>query len=232
MSVRDVIDALINACIHFKSVNFKFQEKNLIEADHKSADLRARFDATTTLKNTLNQLGKYFSIRILLLDGASRLISDSSGPELFCKKIKSRLFYHHNAGKIARLPSGVGKLAKVCHRLDDILNRISGTNLRLNTCPLSRDCNFTKLERDYNISLHVYTKQKLALNKFNIEQIRQGAESGTVIRLHLDAPTGKLFLISDENLYFRSFLKRLKIKSRPRANKSSLKHTKLCKPTQ
>ena len=158
----------------------------------------------------LSKLAKNFSRRLVILNDDGKFEYGQNGRDFFILFRNDKIFYHSNAGRVTKLPAGVGKLNKPIHRLDAIIFSLNGRKLKCETCPLLGKCKFDDLEKLYKIRLEVWSKSKIN-SKFSIVKLRTSKNlKWPLARLHLDSKTERLFLIQNTSLYFRGSLKRLK----------------------
>ena len=123
---------------------------------------------------------------------------------------QSSIRMHKNLGCIVKLPSGVGKFDGPLHNLNEILKRkkLRRKNKYEN---FSYDSNLDKIEKDLKIGINIWQKCRKNFSNCDIKVIRKGKGFKKQIKLHLDVLTKRLFLIQNEKLYFRGFIKSLKL---------------------
>lgn len=222
MALSEISDQLktdlISCCLVFKYNNYTFSYKTIQVLPTEQSDsikkeikiLMKKYEKINNILIFLKQLGLHFDILITFLYYDQKFSSQTIGRELFVRQNKHLFWFHSNAGKIVKLPAGVGKLQGCLHRLDDIINFTKDEkNTKLVHCPLHINANFRRLEKKYQVSLEVWTKKKLTTKTFDIKKVRTAKKFKNKIQLHCDLETGKLFLIRDSNLYFRGYLKKL-----------------------
>ena len=151
---------------------------SLLSAPYKSGDI--------------NKLAKKYKLSIYFNDG--KLIkSDSYGPEIFIVLKNDILFGHTNPGKLAKLPTGVGKIKGCKYKLDDFVE-CSGS------CDLETD--WQSIEDKYRKGINIWRKTSKGLNKSNVVNLRR-SKITPAVHLHCDETFNKLFLITCDKLYFR-----------------------------
>ena len=127
----------------------------------------------------------------------SHHVSHSDGPELFMRYKNDKLLFHTNPGKISNLPSGLNKQRGAKFKVKDIVG------LGDDSCLFFKD--IKAIEKKYGVSLEVWEKKNLGLNKPCVKKIKSGN-----ISVHRDTFTDILFLITDYKTYFRCNLNKCK----------------------
>jgi len=205
---------LIASCLLFRDKNYVFNyrqiptpgdlnEKQMSEVDIKLLEFKGH-----DLQDILDNLCIQFYISILFIYKDKKYKSSGAGPELFLRENKHLFWCHSNAGRITKLPAGVGKMQGPMHRLEDIINFVRGNKrTKIVACPLEMDTNLEVLEKKYKVAFEVWSKNRMSGSKYDIKRLRKCGKKYVTIKLHCDQLTGKLFLIKDTNLYFRGYLK-------------------------
>ena len=140
----------------------------------------------------INRLARKYKLTIHFNNG--KLVkSDSYGPEVFIILKNNTLFGHINPGKLAKLPTGVGKLKGCKYKLEDFLE-CSGD------CDLHSD--WRDIENKYRKGVNIWRKTSKGLNKSNVVNLRR-SKILPAVHLHCDETFNKLFLITCDKLYFR-----------------------------
>ena len=170
---------ILKACAYFKNNNLP---ENVMLADDITLDL--------------DTIGNMFGIKIHLFD-ESHHVSQTDGPELFLRFKNDKLIFHSNPGKITNLPSGLNKQKGAKFKTKDIVGRGN------HACLFFKD--IKAIEAKYNVSLEVWEKKNLGLNKPCVKKIKTGK-----IPVHRDTFTDILFLITDHKTYFRCNLNKCK----------------------
>ena len=164
-------------------------------------------DDTDTNFKTLDDIAEHYKLDIVYLSDVS-IRSRDYGRNLFIRKFDTFVRFHQNIGQLLKLPAGLNKLVGPIHDLREILKK---SKIRTKcTSKFCSDSDLDGLERKYNVSFQIWSKTKASATKSNFKCIRKCATLNKVIKLHLDTYSGHLFLISDEKLYFRSYLKKMK----------------------
>ena len=144
----------------------------------------------------IDTIAKLFGIKIYLFNESHKMTG--SGPELFMRYKGGNLIFHTNPGRITNLPSGLNKLQEPKYKIKDILGFSNNDScLLINDVPV--------FEKKYGVKLEIWQKKNL-----NRKPCVTKVKSGT-IPVHLDEPTGILFLITDQKTYFRCNLNKLKL---------------------
>lgn len=199
MITQREVKAIFDACKKFRDSCFyiPLAERPFIKIE----DDECKF-------STLNDIAKHFKLTIYYLREKC-FKSVDFGRDFFIKKIDDHIRYHENIGLCLKLPAGLNKLKDPVHNFKKILKKckIKGEcNDKLN---FDSDLDF--LEQKYKVTFEIWTKKKKDVSKSEIECIRKCKTKFRKIQLHLDVFSGKLFLIADKKLYFRSYMKKLKI---------------------
>ena len=143
----------------------------------------------------IDTIGKLFGIKIDYLPNEA---SKSTGRELFMRYKNGNLIFHTNPGRITNLPSGLNKLKGPKYKIKDILGFSDNESaLFLRDVP--------DFERKYDVTLEIWEKKNLKLNKPCVKKIKSGT-----IRVHHDKTTDILFLITDPKTYFRCNMNKCK----------------------
>ena len=210
-------EAVTNICFISAEDCFDFRNRVLRKYDSEGTSVKANLFYEQHLEmnndNFFDKLSKFFKIKLVIMQNNEKF-EIGSGKELFILFKNDQIFYHTNAGRIAKLPSGVGKLSNPKHRLDSIISHITGEKIKLESCPLNSTVNFDHIEKSYKIRIEVWSK--IPKNgKFDIFRIRKSTKSKKfpLIRLHKDEIVQRFFLIQSCPLYFRGFTRMLKKKN-------------------
>ena len=211
--METILDNVLTACLtyedhenHFEYaqsfVNFKLSDKLYNEIKL----LKEKYKHITCLNEFTNLLGYQFQLTLMVITDDGKYVSISYGPELYVRINEFAYSFHSNAGKVVKLPAGLGKTRIPIHRLDEILNKTIGKQIKLQKCPLHIHTDFEKLEDEYNCAFHIWGKNGHA----DFKRVRTSKKLVNPIHLHHDPVTGKLFLILDKKLYFRGQFRLLK----------------------
>ena len=140
----------------------------------------------------INKLAAKYKLTIYYNNGELSK-SDDCGKEIFVVLRNDMLFAHTNPGKLAKLPTGVGKLNGCKYNLEDFLE-CSGS------CNLATD--WTALEKEHRKGINIWRKISKGLNKNKILNIRRSRVK-PALHLHCDNIFNKVFLVTSDKLYFR-----------------------------
>ena len=102
---------------------------------------------------------------------------------------------HANPGKLAKLPTGVNKVRGCKYKLSEILNKQFVHNCDYGS-------NWDEIEDKYGKGINIWQKRSTGLNKSSITILRRSKKSPS-IHLHCDQYFCKVFLITNDKLYFR-----------------------------
>ena len=207
---------IITACLLFRENNYSFPYSLFVTTAFGDVDTNRKNVLFSEFGNRnlvkfIESLANRFQITIHFVNNNDTIRSREYGRELFMRKNEHLFWFHSNCGRMINLPAGVNKLEGCRHRLDEILDICGIKKCKIEKCPLRYNTDLSVIERDHCISINIWHKTKQD-GKYNIVNIRRGNNEGTVINLHHDPIFNKLFLITDTKLYFRSFIKKLKIK--------------------
>lgn len=214
---RQLKTDLLTACLIFKEQNYSFPYRENVTIQQlsnsnqtKRSFLLTQLDKIEDIKLFIDKISFDLKITLHYIHFSKKYSSTINGPEIFIRKTETMFWFHSNGGRVTKLPAGVNKLVGCRHRLDDILNYINGdTQIKHNECTLNIKSNLQKLEKDHNVSMEIWQKKNVGPYKFDIQRIRKSKKMGNLIQLHFDELTEKLFLITDPNLYFRGYKRKI-----------------------
>ena len=142
----------------------------------------------------INKIAKQFSLTIYFNDGKLRK-SKHYGPEIFIIYKNGIIYAHSNPGKLAKLPTGVGKLKGCQYKMNDFIDYACKKECDLNT-------NWSAVEHKYKKGINIWRKTS-GLNNSKIVNLRRSKVT-PAIHLHCDTVFNKLFLVTCDKLYFRN----------------------------
>ena len=152
------------------------------------------------------KLAEHYNLNIMIIWGNEVLKSEVDGPELFIRLYAAdSIRYHTNLGRLIKLPSGVGKFAgPICDLAEMFKMKNFPERPKIRNFSINSD--FNSIEREFNVSINIWEKNRLNFSKCNIKRIRDGGDKPRKLHLHFDKLTKKLFMIRDRKLYFRGYL--------------------------
>ena len=165
------------------------------------------FSQENTDFKTLNEIAMHYGLTIYYITEKCITTLDF-GPNFFIRKYENFIRYHKNVGQLLKLPAGLSKLSGPIHDFQEILKKLNKpTNTFDKLCYHS---DLESLEDRHKISFEIWSKSKTNNCKSDIKCIRKKLTKNKIVKLHLDPLTQQLFLITDNKLYFRSYLKKMK----------------------
>ncbi len=212
---------IVTACLLFRDNNYSFPYSTFVTTKFSTVDKNRKKELfeefqNRKINNFVEALAQRFQITIHFVHNDDTIKSGEYGRELFMRQNDHLFWFHSNCGRMINLPAGVNKFQGCIHRLDEILDHCKVKKCKLSICPLRFDTDLKSIEKKYKVSFNIWQKTKktcpLRSNQFEIQNIRRGKKSKNQINLHHDPIFNKLFLITDKTLYFRSFIRKLKIK--------------------
>ena len=211
--MSEITEKLIISCLYFRSCNFSlpFSESFVNYELHSSLNdekkaIKIKFKHVTSIKKLVQLLGLQFDLNIHLIYYDELFISGNCCSDFFIFINKYVYLFHENAGKIVKLPAGVGKKSYAIHCLKEMLNYKFKMNFAEKGSSLSMDSNLKAIEDQYEFQLEIWQKKG-----DKIENLRKSKnEYEKKLHLHFDPATKKLFLIKNHYLYFRGHLKFVK----------------------
>ena len=156
------------------------------------------FENCSQIENNLNKLAKKYKLSIYLNNG-KLFKSKAYGKNMFVILKNDLLIAHANPGRLAKLPTGVGKIKGCKYKLSDIISKKTFDECDINT-------DWDEIEREHDIGINIWRKTVSGLNKCSIENIRR-SDRKPAIHLHCDKYFDKVFLIVCDKLYFRGHRK-------------------------
>lgn len=207
-------EVVTNICFISAEHCFDLRNRGLQKYDSEVTNAKAKlfYEQHSEMNDDdfFDELSKFFKIKLVIIKNNEKF-ENGSGKELFILVKNDHIYYHTNAGRIAKLPSGVGKLSGPKHRLDSIISHIKGDKIILDSCPLNSTVNFDHIEKFYKVRIEVWSKITKD-GKFHISRVRKSTKSKKfpLIRLHKDEVVDRFFLIQSCPLYFRGFTRILK----------------------
>ena len=161
-------------------------------------------------KELVNEIAKYYKLNVFVIYDGKCVKSNYRGLQIYVR-IDGQLSvrFHTNLGFLIKLPSGVGKYAGPAHKFGNIVKKAKiPTKYKIEN--FTFDSNLNEIEKKTRIGINIW--RKIKNNKsISVTQLRKGQQFRDQLNLHLDEKTNHLFLIQCKKLYFRGFIRKLKI---------------------
>lgn len=138
-------------CFYASQKNFNFDGLpiQILDSEIKIKKVEKFLEKNSSLLDNLflEKLAENFRIRLVILSmDEARQEYGKIGRDFFILFKNDKIFYHSNAAKVTKLPSGVGKLSKPVHRFDSMIFKIKNEKIKCETCPLVIGADLTDLE--------------------------------------------------------------------------------------
>ena len=206
---------IIQICFEAAEKFFNFRNSPLQKFDKNAQNQKSDFfiHENRMLKDDeiFSKIAGKFSITLVILEPNFRKTEFGKGKDFFILIKNDSFFYHDNGGRLTKLPAGVGKLENPKHRLDHIMSLCFDRKIKCRTCPLKFGCNFERLERKLGVRFEIWSKSRKNA-KIEIKKIKNSnnSENLPLVRLHYDPMIERYFLIRNDALYFRGFLRKFR----------------------
>ena len=205
---------LLSAACSFYAANPHMTKKQFKVLQYEDLKNEKYYTPTdyTSKQDLIEKIAMYYNVRIFVIIDDECYETKNSGNQIYVRiDGQNSVRFHTNLGLLVKLPSGLGKYSGPVHKFDEMIkNRGFDAKIKMKDFSFKSDLN--RIERETSIGINIWQKCRKTFSKCDIKQIRKSnVRFKKQLNLHLEQKTQHLFLILNKALYFRGFIRKLKI---------------------